>query len=107
MAARPGQASTAEDRPLSSSSTRWVSLRRLLVQQGYFFGRETIFDFSVFWDNRDFYANPTRGFSLRGRCSRDFGWLDSSNSWTNVDAELDGCYHRMNTPPVVRSASCS
>ncbi len=47
-------------------------------------------DFSVFWDNRDFYANPTRGFSLRGRCSRDFGWLDSSNSWTNVDAELDG-----------------
>jgi hypothetical protein len=47
-------------------------------------------DFSVFWDNRDFYANPTRGFSLRGRCSRDFGWLDSSNSWTNVDAEVDG-----------------
>jgi len=44
----------------------------------------------LFWDNRDFYANPTRGFSLRGRCSRDFGWLDSSNSWTNVDAELDG-----------------
>jgi hypothetical protein len=46
-------------------------------------------DFSVFWDNRDFYANPTRGFGVRTRCSRDFGWLDSSNSWTNVDGELD------------------
>ena len=46
-------------------------------------------DFSVFWDNRDFYANPTRGLGVRARCSRDFGWLDSSNSWTNVDGELD------------------
>ena len=42
-----------------------------------------------FWDNRDFYANPTRGFGLRGRFSRDFGMFDSSNSWTNLDAELD------------------
>ncbi len=46
-------------------------------------------DFSVFWDNRDFYANPTRGFGLRGRHSRDFGWLDSNNAWNNVDGELD------------------
>ena len=46
-------------------------------------------DLSFFWDNRDFYANPSRGFGLRGRSSRDFGWLDSSNSWTNLDAELD------------------
>jgi len=46
-------------------------------------------DFSVFWDNRDFYANPTRGFGLRGRHSRDFGWFDSNNAWNNIDGELD------------------
>jgi len=48
-------------------------------------------DFSVFWDNRDFYANPSRGFGLRGKLSRDFGWLNSTNSWTNVEGEVD-CY---------------
>lgn len=46
-------------------------------------------DFSVFWDNRDFYANPSRGFGLRGELSRDFGWFDSSDSWTNVEGEID------------------
>jgi len=46
-------------------------------------------DFGVFWDNRDFYANPSRGFGARGKVSRDFGWFDSSNSWTNVEGELD------------------
>jgi hypothetical protein len=48
-------------------------------------------DFSVFWDNRDFYANPSRGFGLRGKLSRDFGWFNSSESWTNVEGEFD-CY---------------
>jgi hypothetical protein len=46
-------------------------------------------DFSVFLDNRDFYANPSKGFGLRGKVSRDFDWFDSSNSWTNVEGELD------------------
>ncbi len=46
-------------------------------------------DFTVFWDNRDFAANPSKGFGLRGRASRDFGWFDSTNSWTNVEGELD------------------
>jgi hypothetical protein len=46
-------------------------------------------DFSLFWDNRDFYANPTRGFGLRTRYSRDYGWFNSSNPWTNMDGELD------------------
>jgi hypothetical protein len=46
-------------------------------------------DFSVFWDNRDFYANPSKGFGLRGKVSRDFGGFDSSNSWTNLEGELD------------------
>lgn len=46
-------------------------------------------DFSIFWDNRDFYANPSRGFGLRARYSSDYGWFDSSNSWTNLETELD------------------
>ncbi len=46
-------------------------------------------DFSVFWDNRDFYANPSKGFGLRGKVSRDFGWFDTSDSWTNLEGELD------------------
>ncbi|MBW2436494.1 MAG: hypothetical protein JRF29_04385 [Deltaproteobacteria bacterium] len=46
-------------------------------------------DFSVFWDNRDFSANPSKGFGFRGKVSRDFGWFDSSDSWTNMEGELD------------------
>jgi hypothetical protein len=46
-------------------------------------------DFSLFWDNRDFAANPSKGFGFRGKVSRDFGWFNSSNSWTNVEGELD------------------
>jgi hypothetical protein len=46
-------------------------------------------DFSLFWDNRDFAANPSKGFGFRGKVSRDFGWFNSSDSWTNMEAELD------------------
>lgn len=46
-------------------------------------------DFSIFWDNRDFHANPSRGNSLNLKVSRDFGWADSSDSWTNLDGEFD------------------
>ena len=46
-------------------------------------------DFSIFLDNRDFWANPSRGYGLRGKVSRDFGWFNTSNSWTNVEGELD------------------
>jgi len=47
-------------------------------------------DFSLFWDNRDFYANPSKGFGVRGKLSRDFGLFNSTNSWTNVESEVDG-----------------
>lgn len=43
----------------------------------------------LFWNNRDFDPNPSRGFSIRAKLSRDFGNLDSSGSWTNVDCETD------------------
>jgi hypothetical protein len=46
-------------------------------------------DFSLFWDNRDFDANPSKGFGFRGKVSRDFGWADSSDSYTNLEGELD------------------
>ncbi|MGD9079538.1 MAG: BamA/TamA family outer membrane protein [Desulfobacterales bacterium] len=46
-------------------------------------------DLSLFWDNRDFDANPSKGFGFRGKMSRDFGWFDSSDSWTNLEGELD------------------
>ena len=46
-------------------------------------------DFSLFIDNRDYYANPSKGYGLLGKVSRDFGLLNSDNSWTNLESELD------------------
>jgi hypothetical protein len=46
-------------------------------------------EFSLFYDNRDFVPNPALGSSLRLNLTRDFGWLNSSNSWTVVKAEFD------------------
>lgn len=41
------------------------------------------------WDNRDDPGNPSRGQAMSLRLTRDFGWGDSSTSWTNVAAEFD------------------
>jgi len=49
-------------------------------------------DIGYFWDNRDFPLNPSRGNALTLKLSRDFGVLNSSESWTVVQAELDA-YH--------------
>ncbi len=49
-------------------------------------------DAAFFWDNRDFYLNPSNGNSFRLKVSRDFGALDSSNSWTSMEAEMDAYY---------------
>lgn len=46
-------------------------------------------DFSLYWDNRDFAANPSKGHSLLLEASRDFGQFDSDNSWTVLQSELD------------------
>lgn len=46
-------------------------------------------DLVYFWDNRDFPFNPTRGNGVTLQYSRDFGLLDSSDSWTVVAAEVD------------------
>lgn len=47
------------------------------------------FEFGVTWDNRDDPANPARGHAMSLKLTRDFGWGDSSASWTNVAAEFD------------------
>ena len=46
-------------------------------------------DFGLFWDNRDFVPNPSRGHGLRMQASRDFGAFDSDTSWTVLQGELD------------------
>jgi len=46
-------------------------------------------ELSLFRDNRDFKLNPSTGSALRLKFNRDFGWFDSSNSWTVLDAEFD------------------
>jgi hypothetical protein len=44
---------------------------------------------ALFWDNRDFHPNPSEGNALRINGSKDFGWFDSSDSWTSVSTEYD------------------
>ncbi len=46
-------------------------------------------EFSVFWDNRDYPGNPSRGNAVSLRAARDWGFADSSASWTNFSAEYD------------------
>lgn len=46
-------------------------------------------NFSLFWDNRDFPSNPSKGNGLHLKFSRDFGWFDSDSSWTSIDVEYD------------------
>jgi hypothetical protein len=47
---------------------------------------------SLFYDNRDIGSNPSQGQAVRLRLSRDFGALDSSDSWTSVGGEFDQYY---------------
>jgi hypothetical protein len=46
-------------------------------------------DASIYWDNRDFFANPKHGNSWRLKASRDFGAMDSSGLWTSLQGEVD------------------
>jgi hypothetical protein len=46
-------------------------------------------ELGAFYDNRDIGSNPSRGQSVRLRVARDFGLLDSTNSWTSVGGEVD------------------
>jgi len=44
------------------------------------------------YDNRDFPRNPTRGSRQMFKVSRDFGWFDSANSYTFLEAETSFYY---------------
>jgi len=46
-------------------------------------------ELGLFYDNRDIGSNPSRGESVRLRVARDWGVLDSTDSWTSVGAEAD------------------
>ncbi|MCG6983517.1 MAG: BamA/TamA family outer membrane protein [Deltaproteobacteria bacterium] len=43
---------------------------------------------SLFRDNRDFRFNPSKGSAIRLKYRRDFGWFNSSESYTAVDTEM-------------------
>jgi outer membrane protein assembly factor BamA len=45
-------------------------------------------DFWIEYDNTDFPRNPSRGSRQQFMVSRDFGWFDSSNSWTNLELDM-------------------
>lgn len=45
-------------------------------------------DFWLEYDNTDFPRNPSYGSRQQFMISRDFGWFDSSNSWTNLEMDL-------------------
>jgi hypothetical protein len=42
-------------------------------------------DFWYDYNNTDFTRNPSYGSRQQIKLSRDFGWFDSSNSWTNIE----------------------
>jgi hypothetical protein len=46
-------------------------------------------DLTLYWDNRDFFVNPSAGHSLLLKASRDFGELGSDDSWTVLQGEWD------------------
>ena len=46
-------------------------------------------DTSIYWDNRDFFANPKRGNSWRMKYSQDWGKFNSSGEWTSMEGEVD------------------
>jgi outer membrane protein assembly factor BamA len=46
-------------------------------------------DLSLRVDNRDYPANPSKGYSLSFKASRDFGEFESSKSWTAYQFESD------------------
>jgi hypothetical protein len=45
--------------------------------------------YALFRDNRDFIATPSKGSALLLELTQDYGWFDSSDSWTSVSTEFD------------------
>ncbi|MEA3413373.1 MAG: hypothetical protein U9R74_17830 [Pseudomonadota bacterium] len=49
-------------------------------------------EFWLEYNNTDFPRNPARGSRQLFKVTSDFGWLDSDNSWTNLEADLSKYY---------------
>jgi hypothetical protein len=41
-------------------------------------------------NNTDFPVNPSEGYAFRLEANQDFGWIDSTGSWTTVGGEIAG-----------------
>ncbi len=50
-------------------------------------------DFWIEYDNTDFPRNASTGSRQQFKVSRDFGWFDSSNSWTNLELDMSKYYN--------------
>jgi outer membrane protein assembly factor BamA len=55
-------------------------------------GRTTGLDFWLEYDNTDFPRNASRGSRQLVTISRDFGLMNSSNTWTNIQVDLSKYY---------------
>ena len=45
-------------------------------------------EFKLDYNNTDFLRNPSSGSRQQLKLTRDFGWFNSSTSWTNIEVEL-------------------
>ncbi|MCH7599922.1 MAG: BamA/TamA family outer membrane protein [Myxococcales bacterium] len=45
-------------------------------------------EFALEYDNRNFSTDPSLGSLQRFAIKRDFGWFDSTHSWTNLELDL-------------------
>ncbi len=50
-------------------------------------------DFWYEYNNTDFTRNPSYGSRQQIQISRDFGWFDSSDSWTNIEFDASKFYN--------------
>lgn len=95
---------------------RWNPLAggRTILQAGFFY-RNQGFEFNsgdtslrtngvqleAEYDNRDFPVNPSAGSHSKLTFDRDFGWFDSSGSWTTVKLSL-AKYFSLGEAPGIR-----
>lgn len=49
-------------------------------------------DFWLEYENTDFPRNPSYGSRQQIKLSRDFGWFDTSNSWSNIEFDAAKYY---------------
>lgn len=57
------------------------------AQEGELFAKSNGLELWLDYNNVDFMSNPFSGSRQKFTLTRDFGWFDSSNSWTNIEFE--------------------